>query len=137
VDGLESTLGDAEVSTNVQAGMLAIVVRGPGAGSIQKATGIFGRIVYVERAYVRGETIHAVEGFSVKSNIAYDLPVWMVSAKESLPFTLLNGDPTTYHTYERPVKDSNLRPLLDPNLGVTDDEVKELYSTKEKECHSQ
>jgi hypothetical protein len=122
------------MKTNVQPGMLAYVVSRPGV--TPSTPGIIGRIVYVEREPEVPFVLHHLDGRMVYG-INNDLEkVWVVSAREPLPclVKIPGKSPEIWLTHERRILDECLRPLLDPNLDVSDEEVKELYSTKEKEC---
>jgi hypothetical protein len=124
------------MKTNVQPGMLARVVKleGRAPGSIANVE-LRGRIVFVERAYKNGELINTIEGRVLCDTTPFSKMVWIVSAKTPLPILFREGGDIKHYTaYEIPIFDACLRPLLDPNLDVSDEEVKELYSTKEKEC---
>lgn len=125
------------MATNVKPGMLARVVKleGPRAPGSMVNAELRGRIVFVERAYRNGEVLHMLEGQKLSSNAIYTQNIWMVSARTPLPFLFREGGDIKHYTaYEIPVVDACLRPLIDPNLDVSDEEVKELYSTKEEKC---
>ncbi len=124
------------MKTNVQPGMLARVVRlnGPAPTGMVNVE-LRGRIVFVERAYKNGELIRTLEGRILRSTDVFLHNIWIVSARNPLPVVFREaGDAKHYTAYEIPILDACLRPLLDPNLDISDEEVKELYSTKEKEC---
>jgi hypothetical protein len=124
------------MKTNVQPGMLARVVKleGRAPGSLVNVE-LRGRIVFVERACQSGELINTIEGRVLCNNIASRKMVWIVSAKTPLPIVFREGGDIKHYTaYEIPIVDACLRPLLDPNLDISEEEVKEIYSTKEKEC---
>lgn len=124
------------MTTNVKPGMLARVVKlqGQHTGSLTNVE-LRGRIVFVERAYVAGELIHTLEGRTLCNTSVYPDHIWMISAKSPLPILFReDGDVKHYSSYEVPIVDACLRPLFDPDLDISDEEVKELYSSKEKEC---
>jgi hypothetical protein len=124
------------MKTNVQPGMLARVVKlnGPTPTGMVNVE-LRGRIVFVERAYVAGELVRTLEGRILRNTTCFTQNVWIVSSRMPLPVLFREGgDIKHYTSYEIPILDACLRPLLDPNIGVSDEEVKELYSTKEKEC---
>lgn len=112
------------MKTNVQPGMLARVVSGPNMVTPE----LIGRIVFVERALEDLETLPLIGGgiLCYKSD---GVATWIVSAKEPLPTPRGGG---LVFSSERALKDYLLRPLLDPNLAISDEEVKELYSPKEE-----
>jgi hypothetical protein len=122
------------MKTNVQPGMLARVVaqkdRAPATPEI------IGRIVYVERPEKVGEIYKDINGRWFQAT-GCDKVVWIVSAKEPMPLVrFLDGNSELLYMYERPMLDVCLRPLLDPNLDVSDEEVKKLFSVKEVECQT-
>jgi hypothetical protein len=124
------------MKTNVQPGMLAYVVSRPGI--TPNTPEIIGRIVYVEREpevpfilrHLDGRMVYGVNDDSEK--------VWVISAREPLPclVRIPGKSPEIWLTSERRILDSLLRPLLDPDLDVSDEEVKELFSLKEVECQT-
>jgi hypothetical protein len=121
------------MKTNVQPGMLAYVV--PLKDCVPMTPEILWRIVYVERPEKVGEIYKDINGRCFPDPSCNQV-VWIVSAKEPMPcgVRFLDGSSELLYMYESPMLDVCLRPLLDPNLDVSDEEVKELYSTKEKEC---
>jgi hypothetical protein len=122
------------MKTNVQPGMLAYVV--PPKNSPPITPGMIGRIVYVERPDSPNEVLKDINGRLLRNTLPSSGLAWIISAKEPMPCMVRFGDGQrdVWYMQERPMLDECLRPLLDPNLDVSDEEVKELYSTKEKEC---
>lgn len=122
------------MQTNVKPGMLAYIVAIPGIQVHHPE--ILGRIVFVEGPRDPNYIYCHPDGRRMQDTNIYTEPVWRVSAKEPLPAKVFYpGCPEeTWYMYERSIVDASLRPLLDPDLDVSDEEVKELYSTKEKEC---
>lgn len=114
------------MKTNVQPGMLARVVRTP------KTTtdAMVGRIVFVERDHKMSDVFHTVDGISCRWGSPVTEPTWVISAKTPLPFRNTEHPEIggVLYFYERPVPDANLRPLLDPGLDVSDQEVRELFA---------
>lgn len=115
--------------SNVKPGMLARVVRPKGHPMVTPE--LLGHIVFVECHYTNDMVFPTLEGRPLIGPLHGDT-IWVVSSNTPLPTRVKRG--FLVHSYKRPVADECLRPLLDPNLGVSDEEVKELYSTKEKEC---
>jgi hypothetical protein len=113
--------------SNVRPGMLARVIN-PGGKAITPE--IVGRIVFVERKHEVDAIITDVGGRMFRNNSPYSELAWMISASIPLPFRFAGVSETLY-TYERPLLDVCLKPLIDPDLGVTEDEVCELYYPKE------
>jgi hypothetical protein len=92
---------------------------------------LIGRVVFVEGPYTELIVFQTLEGIRMRG--ADPEPnIWIVSSNAPLPSRTKNG--VLLHSYKRPIGAECLRPLLDPDLDVSDKEVKELYSTKEKEC---
>src|ERR1700751_2260337 len=122
------------MKTNVQPGMLAYVVARP--GGIVYTPEIIGRIVFVEGPAIQGYIYTHVDGRQLRDGRIHTEPVWRVSAKSPLPVRASSeGMPEeTWYVYERTIFDACLRPLIDPNLDISDEEVKELYSTKKEDC---
>lgn len=112
------------MKTNVQPGMLARIVRSKNQENI-------GRIVFVERAHKADNEYESLEGYLCRWPRPLGEPIWVVSAKTPIPYlnTERPNRPPVLHFYERPMPDSMLRPLLDPNLDVSDQEVRELYGS--------
>lgn len=111
------------MKTNVQPGMLARVVRSTNQDNI-------GRIVFVEREHKAQNVYESLEGYRCSWSQLTE-PTWVVSAKMPIPYlnTEHSDRPSVLHFHERPMPDSMLRPLLDPNLDISDQEVRELFST--------
>lgn len=111
------------MKTNVQPGMLARVVS-------SKNSDVIGRIVFVERAHKAENEYECIEGYTCRWWRDKE-PTWVVSAKNPIPYsnTEISHWPSVMHFYERPMLDSALRPLLDPNLDISDQEVRELYGS--------
>ncbi len=122
------------MKSNVKPGMLAYVIAPKNGNPV--TPGILGRVVYVERLSKLSDIFQDVNGNLTRNTGDYTELTWIISAKEPLPclITFDTGISRTVFMYERPMIDSCLRPLLDPNIDVTDEEVKELYSNKELEC---
>jgi hypothetical protein len=120
------------MKTNVQPGMLAYIVAVPGIQVVIPE--IIGRVVYVERHFDRNYVFKHIDGRMMRNNMYFPENTWIISAKEPLPARVsLPSQPVEiWLMHERPLLDACLRPLLDPNLGVSDEEVKELYSKKEE-----
>lgn len=118
------------MQTNVKPGMLAYVIARPG---VQPFTpDIIGRIVYVDRAPESPFIMKHIDGRLVQLlNSPLDT-VWVVSARQPLPcpVKIPGAEPEVWQTYERRLIDACLRPLIDPNIDVSDEEVKELYGVK-------
>ena len=112
------------MKTNVQPGMLARVVRSKNVEAI-------GRIVFVEREHKAQNVYDSLEGYRCSWSLVTE-PTWVVSAKTPIPYlnTEHSDRPSVLHFHERPMTDSMLRPLLDPNLDISDQEVRELFSTQ-------
>lgn len=123
------------MKTNVKPGMLAYLVSPQGFKP--NTPEIIGRIVFVEREVSSQDVFTHVDGRMMRNTFqsSDSEKIWVISAKEPLPsMVTIPGEPVEkWYTYERPMLDSCLRPLLDPDLGITDEEVDELYATKEKE----
>jgi hypothetical protein len=121
------------MKTNVQPGMLAYVA----ASKYGKARTpeIIGRIVFVERAISPEDVFKHIDGRAMRNDFRTQGPVWVISAKEPLPawVTLPGLTGEVWYLYERPMVDECLRPLIDPDIDVSDEEVKELYSVKPRE----
>lgn len=122
------------MKTNVQPGMLAYVVPLPGTPVITPE--ILGRVVYVERTAKQDHVYRHIDGRLMANTLIETAPTWIVSAKDPLPGRVaLPGEAVEiWYMHERPILDACLRPLLDPNLDISDEEVKELYSPKKEEC---
>jgi hypothetical protein len=121
------------MKTNVQPGMLAIVI--PPNGMPMSTPEMIGRVVYVEGLAGKGVVRRDESGILLRIE---DTPsvVWIISASEPLPTRVIypDGRSNIHYLAKRAMRDTHLRPILDPNIDVSDEEVKELYSTKEKEC---
>lgn len=117
------------MKTNVQPGMLARVVAL--SDRPMNTPEILGRIVYVERGMGVNDEFKATCGTILRNARLYEDLTWVISAKTPLPVQLVceDGSKKYYETYERPMMDKCLRPLLDPNLDISDQEVRELFST--------
>ncbi len=112
--------------SNVKPGMLAYVTNPKG---IPLATPeIIGRVVYVKCASDPDMKFPTVEGRILNGCISNGV-VWVVSSNTPLP--VRHGD-ALFHMYERPLRDVILRPLSDPDLGVSDSEVRDIYSPVEE-----
>jgi hypothetical protein len=121
---------------NVSPGMLARIVKVdmPESGAVEVPE-LIGRIVFVERVYQNCDPIHTLEGSIVYCSGNFSDLLWMVSSKTPMPVLLRTENEVQWlSSHAIPVFDRALRPLLDQNLDVSEKEVKELYSTKEKEC---
>ena len=114
------------MKTNVKPGMLARVIRTKNTTT----EAIVGRIVFVERAYIQFDVLHTVEGRPCMWTAPVLEPTWVISAKTPLPYknTEYPKFGNILYFYERPIPDVALRPLLDPGLDISDQEVRELYS---------
>lgn len=124
------------MKTNVQPGMLAYVVA-RNCEPVQTPE-ILGRIVYVEGPVDPNHIYRHVDGRMMRDQNIYAEVVWMVSAKEPMPAMVhIPGQPSeVWYVHERTLYDACLRPLIDPNLNITEDEVTELYSPKEPVCQT-
>lgn len=122
------------MKTNVQAGMLAYIVRRPGV--IPNTPEIIGRVVYVERVAEDPFILKHIDGRMVRGHSAYTEPLWVISSRDPLPchVQIPGLEPEVWMVHERRIFDACLRPLIDPDIDVSDEEVKELYSIKEVEC---
>lgn len=123
---------------NVAPGMLAYVVATP--GKPVNTPDLVGRFVFVERLSVPNEILTHVDGRKMLCNrqesIAGLGTLWWITAKEPLPCVVhTDGVPDLeqWWCYARPILDESLRPVLGPGLDITDEEVQNLYSAKEKE----
>ena len=119
--------------SNVVPGMLAYVVPIPGQPSMTPE--ILGRIVYVERESVPGEIITHVDGRRMRNDLPYTELVWWITAREPLPCPahLLGAPRDVWWTHGRPLKDVHLRPIHEPGLDITEEDVRELFSPNETE----
>jgi hypothetical protein len=121
---------------NVRPGILARIVKADmtESGAIEIPE-LIGRIVFVEQVYRSNDSIHTLEGPIVVCSGNFSNLLWRVSSKSPLPVLLrTENEVRRLSSHAIPVFDIALRPLLDQNLYVSEKEVKELYSTKEKEC---
>ena len=118
-------------STNVEPGCLAYVVNRK--DHVPDTPDIIGRIVYVERAYLPGVDMitNSETGQVVRLNMLTSEPTWMISAHQPLPAKVRIGlDPwMAWTTFERPLVDSFLRPISDPQLYIPEDAMDSMYAT--------
>ncbi len=97
------------MNTHVKPGMLARVVR---AGANVVTPGIVDRIVEVVRPAHNGELFKSIDGVLVRNELGDQRPCWVVKSKSPLPCMCgSDDDGPIYLFHERPILDSNLRPL--------------------------
>lgn len=118
-------------STNVEPGCLAYVVNRK--DRVPDTPDLIGRIVYVERDYKPGIDLitNAVTGQAVRSHTLPTEPTWMISAHQPMPAKVRIGTEPwmDWTTLERPLGDSFLRPISDPQLYIPEGDVDSLYAT--------
>jgi hypothetical protein len=110
--------------SKIQPGMLCQVIRIAETQTFE----LVGRIVTAvrrERAYENFVSIdgHTVDVINLDS---FGDSSWVISANMLLPWRLGNGEMKLFK--ERPILESMLKPLIDPDHGVTAEEVRSLYS---------
>lgn len=110
--------------SKIQPGMLCIVVRPK--GMVINTVELLDRIVVVDRACTESDVFVSVNGCRTRSKDSD----WIISANSPLPWriNLWDGGMVLEHFQERPVWEALLKPLIDPDHGVTDEEVRSLYS---------
>lgn len=118
------------MNNELKPGMLAIVVPMEGVQTKE----IIGRIVEIVRPAYNGEIYHSIKGRICAFQGRTDSHnCWVITSNSPLPWTGLNG--VTDYFHERAIFGEMLKPLNGTGLGITEDEVNELYlpsSTKEK-----
>lgn len=113
------------MKSNVKPGMLARVVPRPGVPL--RTPEIRDRIVFVERECLAGQQFKTTCGVTITQEVPYTELTWVVSSKTPLPM-VMEPDMVVFQGYERPILDKCLRPIIDPSLDISDEEVRELYS---------
>lgn len=115
--------------SDLKPGVLAVIVSVPGRPTT--TTEVLGRIVELVRRAGHHERVQTIEGKWIISSSSS--PSWFVKSKEPLPWKSLSG--VTHYCWQRIITDDMLKPINDPDCGVTQDEVLELYDDRVKEYH--
>lgn len=110
------------MSSKIVPGILAVVVRG---NYEIRTPELIGRIVTVVRRAHNGEKFLSICGRRRVALVETEDP-WVIAANSPLPWRLREGG--LFEFIERPLWSGMLKPLNDPDLGVTDEEVEKLYS---------
>lgn len=114
--------------SKIKAGMLCLVVP---TGNVNTPE-VVGRIVTTVRMQKPLETFISLDGsITMASGGARS---WVVKSNSPLPWRVFNsiGGKVLENFEERPIFERMLKPLMDPDNGVTEEEVRALYSTRQQ-----
>ena len=109
--------------SQIKPGMLCVVVM-PKSEPLTTHS-LIGRVVTAVRLKKDGEKFTNLAGKSYRST-SRGKPSWVITSNSVLPWTMFNGNIEYFH--ERTVIEEMLKPLIDPDHGVTEEEVRSLYS---------
>lgn len=109
--------------SKIKPGMLCIVVMPKSEPPATQS--LIGRVVTAVRLKKAGEKFINIAGESFIS-APREQPSWVIASNSVLPWLVYDGNIEYFH--ERPVIEEMLKPLIDPDHGVTEEEVRSLYS---------
>jgi hypothetical protein len=121
----------AKRETNVIPGCLAVIVSKK--GHVPRLPELIDRLVFVEREYRPYDVLQDVHtGRKILCRIPSRAgeKVWIISSRVPLPVLLFeDGDTIKIYSHERPLHDSFLRPISDPDLPIDPKDVDNLYAS--------
>lgn len=93
---------------------------------------VVGRIVTAVRLKKPLETVISTGGLTTMASGG--ARSWVVKSNSPLPWRVFNsiGGKVLENFEERPIFERMLKPLMDPDNGVTEEEVRSLYSTRQQ-----